>query len=488
MIKTKILATVGPACGSVEALGRLIEGGADVLRINFSHGDQTQHLEFLDNIRQAAEDCGACVAVMGDLCGPKIRLGPFAPAPRAVEPGEELVFVALADADNPLALPTTYPGIVKDVGVGDRLLIDDGSISTVVKNKSIAWFCCDCKSAGLLVPGQGINLPDTPISSAALTEKDLADLEWAAAKGLDFLALSFVRHSDEVRAARERLGKSGSDIKLIAKIEKPQALDDLQAIIAAADGILVARGDLGVEIDLARVPLVQKDIIRRCQSAGKPVIVATQMLASMISSDSPTRAEVSDIANAVFDEADALMLSGETAIGRNPGLALRTMERIVRVSEEYQDEYQSGAPGLDLDLLPRSQAALARGVAKIAAEARCSLVVVWSESGATAGLISKTRIGVPIIALSSKPAVCRRMALQYGVIPWQMDLPQSSAELLGIVDGLSKQRGWAKAGDNIVVVTGHPIGVPTSTDTIHLHSLGQTAQKPNPSDKPNQRS
>lgn len=471
MIKTKIVATVGPACATVQAVADLINSGTDVLRINFSHGDNAQHLQFLQAARTAAHECKAPVAVIGDLCGPKVRLAHVGSPPRVLQQDEELTFAAVADPDDPDVLATNYPGIIDDVQVGNRLLIDDGRIATVVISKSVDSFRCVCKSPGSIQPGQGVNLPDTTISSDSLTDKDLADLDWAVANELDFIALSFVRHSDDVIAARDRLRAANSDIKLIAKIEKPQALDDLDQIIAQADAILVARGDLGVEIDLARVPLAQKDIIRRCQSAGKPVIVATQMLASMISSRTPTRAEVSDVANAIFDQADAVMLSGETAIGAHPSLAVKTIEKIARVSEEFQDSRQSFPPGLDLDLLPRSQAALARGVHRIATEARCSLVVVWSESGATAGLLSKTRIGVPVIALSSDPAVCRRMALNYGVIPWQMDLPEDPADLLPLLDKFIRSRDWAQPGDNIIIVTGHPLGTPATTDTIHLHRL-----------------
>ena len=474
MIKTKIVVTVGPACGSVDVLTRLIDNGADLLRINFSHGDHDQHRQFVHNARAAAQATDSCLAIIGDLCGPKIRLDQFSDSPRLIEPQQELLFIAHPDSQNPQALSTTYPHIVNDIRLGDRLMIKDGSITTVVSDKSACSFTCTCQTSGLLEPGQGINLPDTPISATLPTEKDLADLEWAAANDLDFLALSFVRRTDEVRTAREKLRSAGSDIKLIAKIEKPQALEELDQIIAASDGILVARGDLGVEIDLARVPLVQKDIIRRCQSAGKPVIVATQMLASMIVAHTPTRAEVSDVANAIFDQSDAVMLSGETAIGANPVRAVQTIERIARVSEEYQDTHPTTAPTLDLDLLPRSQAALARGVARLTAEARCSLVVVWSQSGATAGLISKTRIGVPILALSSDPAVCRRMVLQYGVIPWRMDLPPDSLALLCAVDKLLLEQKWVQPGDTIIVVTGHPLGTPTTTDTLHLHTVGFT--------------
>ncbi len=474
MIKTKIVVTVGPACDSVQAVAELISSGADVLRINFSHGDHSQHLGFLQAVRTAAESHPASHALMGDLCGPKIRLAPFPGQPRPLQPDQELIFAAQAEANDPNVFATTYPDLIDSIRPGDRLLINDGKIATVVTSKSAGAFRCLSKSTGLLKSGQGVNLPDTDIAAPSLTPKDLEDLDWAVKNELDYLALSFVRSADDIVGARDRLRAAGSDIKLIAKIEKPQALDDLDAIIAVADAVLVARGDLGAEIELARVPLVQKDIIRRCQSAGKPVIVATQMLASMISAQTPTRAEVSDVANAIFDQADAVMLSGETAIGANPAAAVRTIENIARVSEEFQDKHPSAAPGLDLDLLPRSQAALAHGVHRIAQQARCSLVVVWSESGGTAGLISKTRIGVPIIALSSNPAVCRRMALQYGVIPYLMDLPPSSKELLSVIDKLAPQNGWAKTGETIVVVTGHPLGTPTTTDTIHLHCLGYT--------------
>ena len=474
MIKTKIVVTVGPACDSVQAVAELIASGADVLRINFSHGDHHQHLRFLQALRSAVDSHPASHALMGDLCGPKIRVAPFSGPPRALQPDQEIIFAADADPDDPNVFATTYPNLIDSIRPGDRLLIDDGKIATVVTSKSARDFRCLSKSSGLIKPGKGINLPDTDIDAPALTPKDQEDLDWAVQNKLDYLALSFVRRAADVVAARERLRDAGSDIKLVAKIEKPQALDDLDAIIAVSDAILIARGDLGVEIELARVPLVQKDIIRRCQSAGKPVIVATQMLDSMISSQTPTRAEVSDVANAIFDQADAVMLSGETAIGAHPAAAVRTIENIARVSEEFQDAQPSTAPRLDLDLLPRSQAALALGVHRIAQQARCTLVVVWSESGRTAGLLSKTRIGVPIIALSSNPAVCRRMSLQYGVIPYLMDLPPTSKDLLDIIDELAPQKNWANSGDSIVVVTGHPLGTPTTTDTIHLHCIGYT--------------
>ncbi|NIA06592.1 MAG: pyruvate kinase [Actinobacteria bacterium] len=480
MIKTKIMVTIGPACSSTQAIAELIDSGADILRINFSHGNPAQHLQFLQSARSAAAGCDSSVSVVGDLCGPKIRLADFADPPRTVKPSQQLVITSTYDPDDPAALATTYPTLVDDICVGQRLLINDGSIITEVVAKASESFTCVCRSAGLVYPGQGVNLPDTVISSPSLTAKDLVDLDWAVANQLDFVALSFVRHSDDLIAARDRLRAAESNIKLIAKIEKPQALDDLDAIIAHADGLLVARGDLGVEIDLARVPLVQKDIIRRCQLAGKPVIVATQMLSSMISSQTPTRAEVSDVANAIFDQADAVMLSGETAIGDYPALAVQTVDHIAQVSEKFQDTHASVVPALDLDLLPRSQAALARGVHKIATEARCSLVAVWSQSGAIAGLLSKTRIGVPIIALSSDPAVCRRMSLDYGVIPWRMDLPKDSADLLPALDKLIQDNNWAKSGDNIVVVTGHPLGTVAATDTIQLYCLGYTNLAPKP--------
>lgn len=472
MIKTKIVITVGPACSSVQAIAELITTGIDVLRINFSHGSHAQHLELLKAIRTAAEADGGSLAVMGDLCGPKIRIAPFPGEPRTIQPDQEIIFANQPDPNDPSVLTITYPDLVDRVRPGDRLLISDGKISTVVTSISDGKFRCLSKSSGLIEPGKGVNLPDTDISAPALMPKDLEDLDWAVENDLDYLALSFVRRADDVAAVRQKLKDAGSSIKIVAKIEKPQALEDLDAIIAATDAILVARGDLGVEIDLARVPLVQKDIIRRCQAAGKPVIVATQMLASMISSRTPTRAEVSDVANAIFDQADAVMLSGETAIGIDPPASVRTIENIARVTEEFQDKHPSAAASLDLNLLPRSQAALAHGVKRIAQQAQCSLVLVWSQSGATAGLLSKTRIGVPIIGLSSKPAVCRRMALQYGVIPHLMDLPASSKDLLDIIDDLAPKKGWAKTGDSIVVVTGHPLGTPTTTDTIHLHCLG----------------
>src|SRR5687768_12411443 len=339
MIRTKIVATLGPASDEVECLRRLFQAGVDVCRLNFSHGTLDQHLQVLRNIREAAVVAEHPIAVLGDLGGPKIRLGQVADeggtGGMPIKVGDELVIQREPVVGSDRRVSTTYAQFTDDVAIGDRVLVEDGMLRFVCVEKTPDALKCACTVGGVLKSAKGINLPNTVVKIPSITDRDWECVAWAIENELDYLALSFVRKADDLVLLREHLRHHEADIQLIAKIEKAEALRDIDAIIEASDGLMVARGDLGVEMDVAQVPIIQKDLIRRGQVAGKPVIVATQMLQSMIEQPSPTRAEVSDVANAIFDGTDAVMLSGETSVGKFPVGVVHTMAHIAEKTEEY---------------------------------------------------------------------------------------------------------------------------------------------------------
>ncbi|HYO10124.1 MAG TPA: pyruvate kinase [Tepidisphaeraceae bacterium] len=477
MIRTKIVATMGPACGDVETLYRLFEAGADVCRLNFSHGNLDQHLLTLRNIREAAARFSRPIAVLGDLGGPKIRLGEVADAGGGaggmpINVGDVLVIQRAPTVGRDGRVSTTYKHLVDDVQIGHRVFIEDGMLRFLCVEKNYSELRCTCTVGGILKTSKGINLPDSSVNVASITDKDWICADWAIENDLDYLALSFVRRPDDLTILRQHLANRGSDIQLIAKIEKAEALEQIDGIIDASDGLMVARGDLGVEMDVAQVPIIQKDLIRRCQAAGKPVIVATQMLQSMIEQASPTRAEVSDVANAIFDGTDAVMLSGETSVGKFPVGAVLIMSHIAQTTETYiASQPEAREPQLRLKTMALSSA-VARGVWSMAEQLRARLVVVWSQTGATARIFSKTRFNISIIALSSDHRALRRMALHYGVIPHEMEPVEDVRALLRESDALVRQQAYAKAGDRVVVVAGSSMGTPGLLNGVLIHTLG----------------
>lgn len=482
MIRTKIVATLGPASEEPEQLDALFEAGVDVCRINFSHGNFDGALSALVNVHQAAMRWSEPIAVLGDLPGPKIRLGEVTPVngtpgmPIAV--GETLIIQRAPVIGANARVSSGYERLVDDVQVGHRVLVEDGMLRFICIEKDQEHLACRCTAGGILQRKKGINLPDTAVTIPSITENDWKWVDWAIENDLDYLALSFVRRPDELLQLREYLRGRGSDIHIIAKIEKPEALQRIEAIIDACDGLMVARGDLGVEMDIARVPIIQKDLIRRCRRAGKPVIVATQMLQSMIVESSPTRAEVSDIANAIFDGADAVMLSGETSVGKYPALAVETMNHIAAVTEEYIDSAGTASePVMQLKSLHLS-AALAKGVWQIVHELKLKLVVVWSQTGATARIFSTSHFPVPIVALSSNHKTLRRMALQYGVLTRQMEQPQNAAALVQQTDQVMREQKYAADGDRIVIVSGRSMGTAGAMDSIIIHTVGDPFVEP----------
>ena len=477
MIRTKIVATMGPACSSPEMLFRLFEAGVNVCRLNFSHGSLDEHLLLLRNIREAAARWDQPIAVLGDLGGPKIRLGKISDGNgtggMAVQVGDDLVIQRQPCTGQDRRVSTTYAEFIDDVQVGHRVLVEDGLLRFVCTEKNFNELHCRCLAGGVLKTAKGINLPNSSVSLPSITERDWECVDWAIENDLDYLALSFVRHADDLTLLREHLVNKVADIHLIAKIEKAEALGEIDAIIESSDGLMVARGDLGVELDLARVPIIQKDLVRRCQTAGKPVIVATQMLQSMIEQSSPTRAEVSDVANAIFDGADAVMLSGETSIGKFPAGAVHVMNHVAKETESYLASAElTRETGLRLKTMHLS-AAVAKGVWQIVHDLKAALVVIWSQTGATARIFSKMRFPIPIVALSSDHRALRRMALHYGVVPQEMEAPNDMASLVAQVDEFVRQRRFAAAGNRIVIVAGSSLGTPSTMNGIVIHTVGE---------------
>jgi pyruvate kinase len=478
MIRTKIVATMGPACGEVDTLYTLFQAGVDVCRLNFSHGSLDSQLLMLRNIREAAARWDQPIALLGDLCGPKIRLGKIGDVNGSggmpINVGDDLIFERHHIVGENHRVSSIYPRFVDDVQVGHRVLIEDGLLRFICTEKNAVSLKCNCTVGGVLKTSKGINLPDTVVNVPSITDRDWECVDWAIENDLDYLALSFVRTADDLHLLREHLRNKASDIHLIAKIEKSEALDHIDGILEASDGLMIARGDLGVELDIARVPIIQKDLIRRCQTAGKPVIVATQMLQTMIEQASPTRAEVSDVANAIFDGTDAVMLSGETSVGKFPLGSVHMMSHVAGVTEEYLIASRTAMahPQPTSETL-RYSAAVARGVRQIVADLKVKLVVIWSQTGATARIFSKSRFPVPLIALSSDHRALRRMALHFGVIPHEMAPPQAMQDLVDGVDGLVRERKFAGAGDRIVIVTGAALGTPGTLNGIIIHTIGE---------------
>ena len=469
--KTKIVATLGPASNTVESIERLFTAGVDVVRLNFSHGDFEEHEALLQAVRRACGD-ERTIAVMGDLCGPKIRTGRIDPEPQTLEAGQEVMIVAGLEVGTAQALGTNYQHFAGDVACGDRIFIDDGRIALQVLDIADGVVRCRVDVGGLLKSHKGINLPDSRLSTPSITDRDWAWVGWAVQHDLDYLALSFVRSAEDVKTLKQHLAEKNAPLKVVAKIETPQSICDLENIIRAADAVLVARGDLGVEMSLEEVPLLQKRITHLGRHHGKPVIVATQMLQSMINAPEPTRAEVSDVSNAVMDLADAVMLSGETAIGRYPAPTVRMMDRIARTAEQFLEHAEYAKPVQAFTDAPLAvRASLIRSVGQIVEDVGARFVAVWTTSGITAQLLSKARIDVPILTISDNPRICRQMSLYYGVIPHCHPLPAHVPDLAGLVDQILLDKEWAHAGDRVLLLAGAPFTDSTTVDTLTVHTI-----------------
>ncbi|HLU66541.1 MAG TPA: pyruvate kinase [Kofleriaceae bacterium] len=471
MRRAKIVCTLGPATSTPERIGQLIDAGMDVARLNFSHGDRDTHLRTFQTVRAEAERRDRAVAVLLDVQGPKIRVGRFAEGQVELVAGQE--FVITTDTSVPgdaRRVSTTYAGLPGDVKVGAQILLDDGLLALEVAEVREREVVTVVRTGGVLKNNKGINLPDAEVSAPALTEKDRADLGFAVRIGVDYIALSFVRSAADVRQARTLVTANGQSIPIIAKIEKPQAVERLEEIITEADGIMVARGDLGVELGPEKVPLIQKRIIDATNDHGKVVITATQMLESMIRNQRPTRAEASDVANAVLDGTDALMLSGETAVGDHPIEAVRTMDRIIREVEK-SPLYRLNLENPSLDL-PVSANAIAHAAVIASKQMGIRNVAVVTDSGGAARLMSEYRPEACILALTTNEVTYRRLALYWGVVPLYIPPSATVDELFDNIEELLLDRRLCRPGEYVVVTASVPVGAGDTTNTLRIHRVG----------------
>ena len=473
MRRAKIVCTLGPSSESAEMVLKLLELGMDVARLNFSHGTHADHEVAIQRIRAASRQLVRPVAILQDLQGPKIRTGPLRAGREGVmlPTGSRIVITTEKEvAGDEHLVSTTYPFLAQDVGPGDRILVDDGLLELRVLDTDGIRVTAEVVEGGRLKEHKGINLPGVALRVSALSEKDRTDLAFGAKHGVDLVALSFVRTAGDIEEARAELQRLGRVVPIIAKIEKPEALDNLDEIAEAADGLMVARGDLGVEVPAERVPVLQKSIVDRGNQLGKPVIIATQMLDSMIQHPRPTRAEASDVANAIWDGADAVMLSGESASGRFPLLAVQTLDRIVREAEG--SKFLSRLRPVDPAAGPMALndvVASAAVRAALDADARC--IACFTVGGTTARLLSRYRPHVPIVAFSPEQPIRRRMALYWGVLPRILDPIRDPDSMARLVSEQLVAEGLAGPGDRVIIVYGSPLGEPGATNSIRLHQI-----------------
>ena len=474
MRRAKIVATLGPATNTYDSIRAIVEAGVDVARMNLSHGSHEVHEEVYAHVRKVAADLGKPVAVLVDLQGPKIRLGTFADGPHELAVGDIFTITTEEVSGTKELVGTTFKGLPQDVAPGDTLLIDDGKINVRVLDTDGVRVRTEVVVGGPVSNNKGINLPGVAVSVPALSEKDEDDLRWGLRIGADYIALSFVRNASDIKRVHEIMEEEGIKLPVIAKIEKPQAVAAIEEIVDAFDAIMVARGDLGVELPLEQVPLVQKRAVEAARRMAKPVIVATQMLESMISSPVPTRAETSDVANAILDGADAVMLSGETSVGLYPAITVATMARIVDNTEEH---------GLErippLGTKPRTQGgALTLAAAEVADFVEAKFVCVFTESGDSARRMSRLRFRIPMRAFATNEAIRRRMALFWGIQSYLVAPVKHTDEMFIEVDEQLLAAGIVEKGDKVVVISGSPPGIAGSTNDLRIHVIGESITRP----------
>lgn len=471
---TKIICTIGPASQDGATLKKMIEAGMDVARLNFSHGDHGGHRKVLDGVRAAASGSGEAITILQDLGGPKIRTGTVAGHEAELREGQKFVFTVEDIVGDAQKVSTTYKALPKDVQKGNTILVDDGKIKMVVTGKTATEVHCEVVNGGTLKDKKGMNLPGVHVSASSMTDKDKEDLRFGLEQEVDYVALSFVRRPEDVSELRSLIiqqGRKGIKVPIVAKIEKREAVDAIDGIIEQADVIMVARGDLGVELQAEEVPLIQKMIVRKCNQAGKPVIIATQMLESMIENPRPTRAEANDVANAVLDGADAVMLSAETSVGSYAIESVHTMDRIIRHAETIaRDRLGEGLEGIRYDDMFD---AIARAAAVLAKQLGARAIVPVTHSGSTALRISKYRPPAPIVAITGRERILRRMNLVWGVrgiIVPELDVDSDTA-FERIEDELV-QRGFVRKGDYVVFTAGIPLMSKGTTNTIKVVRVG----------------
>ncbi|WP_328839782.1 pyruvate kinase [Streptomyces europaeiscabiei] len=473
MRRAKIVCTLGPASDSYDQIKALVEAGMDIARFNLSHGGHAEHDERYQYVRKAADETGRSVGTLADLQGPKIRLGRFTEGPVLLERGDTFTISVEEGVEGDSEVcGTTYSGLAADVGPGDHILVDDGKVTLEVTAVDGPRVHTRVVEGGVVSDNKGLNLPGVAVSVPALSEKDEEDLRWALRTGFDVIALSFVRSGRDIERVHQIMDEAGRRLPVIAKIEKPQAVDNIEEIVAAFDGIMVARGDLGVEMPLEQVPLVQKRTVKLAKRNAKPVIVATQMLDSMINNSRPTRAEASDVANAVLDGTDAVMLSGETSVGKYAVETVRTMSRVVAAAEE--DMLVKGLSPLTEHNKPRTQGgAMARAAAEIGDFLDAKFLVAFSQSGDTARRLSRYRSPIPLLAFTPDPATRSQLSLTWGVETFLGPSVDSTDAMVDQMDELLLTYGRCKKGDVVVITAGSPPGVAGFTNMVRVHHIGE---------------
>ena len=467
MRRAKIVATFGPAIGSYAATLAVLEAGVDIARLNMSHGEHDVHEQTYLNVRKAAEELNRPVGIFADLQGPKIRLGRFAKGPHHLAAGQRFT-ITIDDIEGTAQIcSTTFKGLPGDVSPGDILLVDDGKVALRATSVTDTEVVTEVVVAGTVSNNKGINLPGVAVSIPALTAKDEEDLRWALRTGVDMVALSFVRDAADIRRVHEIMDEEGRRTPVIAKIEKPQAVAALEEIIDAFDAMMVARGDLGVELPLEEVPLVQKRAIELARRRAKPVIVATQVLESMIEAPTPTRAEASDCANAVLDGADAVMLSGETSVGKYPIETIRTMAKIIESTEDHGLERVPA-----LGTIPKTQGgSITRAAVEIANQLGATCIATFTQTGDSARRLSRLRPSKPVYAFTPSSATMNTMTLTWGIQPRQVPFVEHTDDMVDQVDRMLRESDLAMPGDLVVIAAGSPAGTAGSTNMLKLHRI-----------------
>lgn len=471
-LRTKIVCTLGPASMGRGELERMVKAGMRVARLNLSHGDHPQHVQSLEAVRAVSEELHTPVSILADLQGSKIRVGDLPQKGMVLREGEEVWLGGAPPGGARVIIPLSHPEACNEVAKGHRILLNDGLLALEVLEKSGEGVRCKVVCGGVLTGRKGINLPDTRTSGPALTAKDKQDLDFIAENAVDYVALSYVRGPEDVQEVRQALRERGVSVPLVAKLETAQVLGHLEDVVRESDGVMVARGDLGVEVPLERVPILQKDIIALCWRQATPVITATEMLESMVHNARPTRAETSDVANAVFDGTDAVMLSAETAIGERPAETVETMARILSQAEESLFSRRRWSSAELCFPLPSANA-ISHSACQAAADLEAKAIVAFTQSGTTARLLSKYRPGVPILAFTNDAATYRRLPLFWGTTPFLVEKVESTDEMMHAVERALLSLGLAQRGDTVVITGGIPISLRSPTNMLKVHQVGE---------------
>lgn len=470
MRKTKIVCTIGPASRVYDVIEKLIRMGMNVARLNFSHGSYKEHLQVIENIRQASLKIGQPIAILQDLGGPKIRIGKIIKEPIFLKEGSSFILTNRKVPGDEQEVSLTFPSLPQKVKKGDCIFLADGTLELKVKEFTSTDIICRVVRGGKLTSHQGVNIPNISMDIPSLTEKDYQDILFGIKNKVDFIGLSFIRRAEDVLKVRKILKENkAEEISLIAKIEKKEAVDNLKEIIEASDGIMVARGDLGVEIPLENVPLVQKNIIKKCNFVGKPVITATQMLMSMMSNPRPSRAEVTDVANAILDGTDAIMLSEETAVGNYPLEAVETMNKIALRIEKAID-YEKILSERSISVKPTNADAISHATCQVALDLKVKAIVTFTFSGSTARMVSRYRPPVPIIAASTQDSTVKKLTLSWGVYPFKTEELADTDDMITRSRKVALETGLVRPGEKIVITAGIPFRVPGSTNLLKVET------------------